>query len=287
MNDKPYAFWSPLVCLVCLGIGACTAPAKPAAPVFTGYTGEPEFISDPGEMVETQFSWRVGIKRDTGRRQTTNVNPHFRWCVTSKRGALPSGSNTCYEFDSGSISCSASSANSPLATLTCTGDVTLLTSLAGVSSDWYVRAENPADQKSYANSNARPVDWQVRTLNATFRKIEIETRGVGGVELLVVADVLNTGQAPLKDVVVRFSITLDDGTTQVLPETSDQTISSIPLFFSNGDTGEGNAGVTIVPAQLGISRPFDVQASAIIDPDNAIQESNEGDNSGSQNKRIH
>jgi hypothetical protein len=155
-----------------------------------------------------------------------------------------------------------------------------------MSGDWYVRAENPADQKSYANSNTRLVDWQVRTLNATFKKIDISWPGVGGINLLIRADVLNTGQARLKDVVVRFSITLDDGTTQLSLPTSDDVISSIPLLLSNGDTGESSAGTTIKPVELGIVRPFDIQVSVIIDPNNAIQESDEGDNSGTKSKRI-
>ena len=126
----------------------------------------------------------------------------------------------------------------------------------------------------------------LQSLNATFKKIDISWPGVGGIELLVRADVLNTGQARLKDVAVRFSITLDDGTTQASPPTSDEVISSIPLLFSNGDIGESSAGRTIKPAEHGIVRPFDIQVSVIIDPNNAIQESSEGDNSGTESKRI-
>jgi hypothetical protein len=258
-----------LLLVLIAGLSSCTRAKAPPEPKFEGYSDEP---AGDGKTITFRWSAPTGRDKNVGRTSDTEV-PKFSVCITAKSGAKAGGSNTCYDLVN--VSCTISAANSVLESRDCTGQLALPSVLEGVQNDWYVRAENPNDEKLYSNSNTRPFDWRVALANLQITD-DSEPKIVG-TKLSYPVEITNSGDAPATNVVVRFNVELNAGGVALPPQSFDK-VSQKTLFGTNQNQGFDTDDLRVEVPIGGLARPLEYLFVVAVDPDNTIAESNEADN---------
>lgn len=241
---------------------------KPAEPELESFDDGPEFTSEPPSAAPaTTFYWSQPIgtlPSPYPKKQPIPPEPNFRVCVVYPPGSRPSSSNRCYDFDR--TTCTISNPGTFHARRNCSGQFTLPRILAGVESDWYVRAEHPKDHKTYSNSNTMTFSWLAPSLRITSTNLYL----LG--TLTAVADVENIGQQRASGVVVRFvyTITTSDGAEQM---TVHDEVVQTTIFPGTTEFVSAQE-----PAPLRALWPFIVRVDFEVDPDDRIIEIAEYDN---------
>ncbi len=261
-------------------------PDPPAKPGFQSYTGEPEFTAEAGATVTSTFRWATRVLLDPqnppGTRRGNPPEPNFVWCVVGAGRSDPSRSDVCYAFDA--VQCTVLATSSLKFTRSCTGDVTLPTTLAGTQGLWYVRAEEPSNRKIYTDSNVLAFAWNVPLPDLALEEADIKLYGTS---LQVSANVINPTAVDVTNGVVRILVTRTASGSTVTLYDSNQNVALVP-GGTVADPGKAAVGVLIPSSEFDtVPRPFDINVVFTVDPGNAIAETDETNNVDQDTQTIY
>jgi CARDB len=270
-------YLAPVVAL--LACAACASlheeSPRPAPVEFLSFSGEPDIETLAGQTARVTLRWQQVANQPldgtTGARAAAAASrePDFRWCLA--RTDRTGGRDACYDFVTGTVRCALDNAAAIQRQRVCTADANLPTSLAGTGGALYVRSIAPEDPKSYTNSNTRNYSWTVLKPDLL---PDDATENIRGDVVQLQVHVLNQGDVDATDVVMRF-----DEMRVVDANGTAHSLSQADLVYDEVPSGSANTQVIeIDTGTFNLTRPFVLSLRMTVDPENAIDESNESNN---------
>lgn len=263
-----------LACAACASLRE--EPARPAEFERNSLTGNLSFETAVGQTATASLGWSqwagqpvTGSPTARAEAAATPALPNYRWCVA--RTGRRHGSDSCYDFVAGSLQCALDNPSAIRRSRDCTADAELPTSLAGTTGSLYVRAEDPVDPKLYTNTEVRTYTW---TLLKPDLQPEDASETINGDVVRLGIRIDNLGPVDATDVVMRFDwMQVVDANSVAHPLTQpDLLYPEVPASVTAEQV------IQIDTGPLNLARPFTLSISMIADPDDAIDESDESNN---------